>query len=616
MDKMLLTDLYMLTMGQGYFDAGKKDDIGHFELFFRKLPKDMGYAVASGLRNVIQFVKDFGFTKENIAYLKSLNIFSDSFLRYLRNMKFECDIWAVPEGTVVFAYQPILQVRGPIIQAQLFEAVFLMYMNHASTVASRASRIVHAARGRAVIEQGPRSKHGETAAVEATVDAYIGGCAGTSCVEAGRIYGLPLYGTMAHSFVKSFDSETDAFEAYMKSFPDSAVFLLDSISTLESGITNAIKVAQAKKLFAVRLDSGDFESLSKHVRAKLDAAGMNNTKIIASGSLDEYKIEKLVMNKAAIDTFGVGEYMTGGSSFGLGMVYKLCAIERDGKIIPKMKISENNEKMSLPGIKRVYRQADKDVIALEGEKVKGELLGRQIFEKGRLVYTIPTILHSQEYCAAQKAKLGEKYKLVTDPSIYPVELSDGLVGLRNSIMKKDILVVIDMVNGFVKFGALHSPLVDKITANVVACIKDFKSRGKQIVAFRDCHAKDDIEFKSFPPHCIKGTSEADLIPEIAIYERDMTVFDKCFTDGLAMKEIKNFFILNKFDTITVVGCCTDICVQQFAIGLRESYDKIGRKTEIIVMKSAVATFDAAGHNAKEEHEKALTLMRGAGVKII
>lgn len=616
MSKMLITDLYMLTMGQGFFDAGKKDEIGYFELFFRKLPKDMGYAVASGLRNVIKFVKDFGFTKSDIEYLRSLNKFSDEYLKYLQNMKFECDILAVPEGSVVFAYQPILQVRGPIIQAQLFEAVFLMYVNHASTVASRAARMVYAASGHDVIEQGPRSKHGESAAVEATVDAFIGGCAGTSCVESGRVYGLPLYGTMAHSFVKSFDSEAKAFEAYFNSFPDSAVFLLDNYNTLESGVPNAIKAAHGKKLFGVRLDSGDFENLSKQVRIKLDEAGMIDTRILASGSLDEYKIERIVSNGAPIDIFGVGEYMTGGSSFGLGMVYKLCAIERDGQIFPKMKISENNEKSSLPGVKRIYRLSDKDIIALDDEEVQGELLGAQIFKNGKLVYNQPTVFESRDYCTAQKEKLDRKFKMINDPSVYPVELSNKLIVLKEAIMKKEVLVVIDMVNGFVKFGALHSPIVDEITPYVVRLVKDFKSHGKQVIAFCDCHELNDPEFALFPPHCIKGTPEAELIPEIAVFEKDMTVFYKCVTDGMAMEGIRNFFTQNTFDSVTVVGCCTDICVQQFAIGLGKLYNSLGRKTEIIVPESAVATFDAPGHNAEKEHKKALSVMEKAGVKII
>ena len=613
---MLLTDLYMLAMGQGYFDAGKQDDVACFELFFRKLPKDMGYAVASGLRNVIKFVQDFGFSKDDIEYLRSLGKFSDGYLKYLRNMKFECDIWAVPDGTVIFPNQPLLQVKGPIIQAQLFEAVFLMYINHASTVASRASRIVCVADGRDVIEQGPRSKHGESAAVEATVDAFIAGCAGTSCVKAGAMYGLPLYGTMAHSFITSFDCEEQAFEAYTKSFPDTAVLLLDTYNTLESGVPNAIKVSRGKKLFGVRLDSGDFGMLSKQVRTKLDASGMKGTKILVSGSLDEFKIQKLLASNAPIDIFGVGEYMTGGNSFGLGMVYKLCAIERGGVSFPKMKISENGEKSSLPGVKRVYRQSGKDIIALEGEAVEGELLGVEIFKGGRLVYKQPSIRESREYCKLQKARFGEEYKKISDPSVYSVELSGGLIKLREAIMKNEVLVVIDMVNGFVRIGALHSPLVDKITPNIVEYIKDFKSRGKPIVAFRDCHDENDPEFEVFPPHCIKGTAEAEFISEIAEFEKDMTVFDKCVTDGMAMDDIRKYFTDNLFDSVTVVGCCTDICIQQFTVGLKKLYNELKRDTEIIVPAIAVATFDAPGHSAEEEHKKALAVMQGAGIKVI
>lgn len=619
MSKMLITDLYMLTMGQGYFDAGKQNDIGHFELFFRKMPKNAEYAIASGLRNVIKYIESFGFSDDDIKYLRSLGCFSEGYLAYLFSMKFECDIWAVPEGTVVFANQPILQVRGPIIQAQLFEAAFLMYVNHSSTVATRAARICDAAHGRNVTEQGPRSKQGESAAIEGAADAFIGGCTGTSCVEAGRQYGIPLYGTMAHSFVTSFPTERQAFEQYMKSFPEAAVFLVDTYDTVKSGMPNAIKVAQSqnRKLISIRLDSGDFENLSIKARAMLDAVGMKDTKIIASGSLDEEKIEKLILAGAPIDTFGVGENMTGTNGFGLGMVYKLCAIERDGRVYPKFKVSEGGEKSSLPGIKRIYRTKDKDYVTItcEGaggaadkqETIKGEVLGIQIFKNGKLLIKPPSIFQTRDYCTAQKAKYGRARN---------VELSDALMKLRSSIMKKEVLVIIDMVNGFVKHGALHSPLIDKITPRIIELIKDFEARGKSIIAFRDCHEENDIEFKAFPPHCIRGTSEVDLVHEIAVFEKSIQqVFDKNVFDGLAMEQIRDYFGHNSFDSVTLVGCCTDICVQQFALSLKKFYDKKGLGTTVCVVANAVATFDAPGHDAEKEHEKALAVMQRAGILI-
>ncbi len=363
----LVTDFYELTMSNGYFENNMQNTIAYFDVFFRQIPDNGGYVICSGLEQVVNYIENLKFNDDDINYLKSLNKFSDGFLKYLKSFKFTGDVWGIPEGTVVFPNEPLITVKAPIIEAQLLETMLLMLVNHQSLIATKASRIVLAAKGRPVMEFGSRRAHSVDAAVLGSRAAIIGGCIGTSCTYTAKEFGTIASGTMAHSFIQSFDSEYDAFKAYAELYPDDCTLLIDTYDTLGSGIVNAIKVFNDVLLpkgfrpKAVRLDSGDLAYLSKKVRSILDEAGFEDCKICVSNSLDENLISSLLDQGAQIDSFGVGENLiTSKSNPVLGGVYKLCALEKDGKIIPKIKISENTGKITNPGFKKVYRFYSKD----------------------------------------------------------------------------------------------------------------------------------------------------------------------------------------------------------------------------------------------------------------
>lgn len=363
----LVTDFYELTMSNGYFENNMQNTIAYFDVFFRQIPDNGGYVICSGLEQVVNYIENLKFNDDDINYLKSLNKFSDGFLKYLKSFKFTGDVWGIPEGTVVFPNEPLITVKAPIIEAQLLETMLLILVNHQSLIATKASRIVLAAKGRPVMEFGSRRAHSVDAAVLGSRAAIIGGCIGTSCTYTAKEFGTIASGTMAHSFIQSFDSEYDAFKAYAELYPDDCTLLIDTYDTLGSGIVNAIKVFNDVLLpkgfrpKAVRLDSGDLAYLSKKVRSILDEAGFEDCKICVSNSLDENLISSLLDQGAQIDSFGVGENLiTSKSNPVLGGVYKLCALEKDGKIIPKIKISENTGKITNPGFKKVYRFYSKD----------------------------------------------------------------------------------------------------------------------------------------------------------------------------------------------------------------------------------------------------------------
>lgn len=363
----LVTDFYELTMSNGYFENNMQNTIAYFDVFFRQIPDNGGYVICSGLEQVVNYIENLKFDDDDINYLKSLNKFSDGFLKYLKSFKFTGDVWGIPEGTVVFPNEPLITVKAPIIEAQLLETMLLMLVNHQSLIATKASRIVLAAKGRPVMEFGSRRAHSVDAAVLGSRAAIIGGCIGTSCTYTAKEFGTIASGTMAHSFIQSFDSEYDAFRAYAELYPDDCTLLIDTYDTLGSGIVNAIKVFNDVLLpkgfrpKAVRLDSGDLAYLSKKVRSILDEAGFEDCKICVSNSLDENLISSLLDQGAQIDSFGVGENLiTSKSNPVFGGVYKLCALEKDGKIIPKIKISENTGKITNPGFKKVYRFYSKD----------------------------------------------------------------------------------------------------------------------------------------------------------------------------------------------------------------------------------------------------------------
>ena len=352
----MLCDFYELTMAGGYFKNGIHKRNAYFDVFFRSVPDGGGFAIAAGLEQIVNYIKDLHFSAEDLDYLRSKNLFDEEFLNYLADFRFTGDIYAVPEGTPVFPYEPIITVRAPAIEAQLIETFLLLQINHQSLIATKANRIVRAAQGRTVLEFGSRRAQGADGAVIGARAAYIGGCAGTACTLTDELYGVPAGGTMAHSWVQMFDSEYEAFEAYCKLYPRSATLLVDTYNTLKSGVPNAIKafknilVPQGITDFAIRLDSGDISYLSKKARKMLDDAGLPNCKITASNALDEYLIRDLMMQGAKIDTFGVGERLiTAKSSPVFGGVYKLAAVEdENGGIIPKIKISENTAKITNP----------------------------------------------------------------------------------------------------------------------------------------------------------------------------------------------------------------------------------------------------------------------------
>lgn len=470
----MLCDFYELTMGNGYFQSGMKDKITYFDIFFRKVPDDGGFAIMAGLEQAIEYINDLHFSDEDIAYLRGRNIFSEEFLHYLKDFRFTGDIWAIPEGTPIFPGEPIMVIRAPAIQAQLLETFLLLTINHQSLIATKANRICRAADGRAVLEFGSRRAQGADAAILGARAAYIGGCAGTACTLSDEVHGVPAGGTMAHAWVQMFDCEYDAFTAYCKIYPTNATLLVDTYDTLKQGIPNAIRAfnevlkPQGITQCGIRLDSGDIAYLTKNARKMLDDAGWTDCKITVSNSLDEYLIRDLLHQGAQINTFGVGERLiTAKSEPVFGGVYKLCAVENaDGSILPKIKISENVTKITNPGFKRVYRfyeketgKAHADYICLHDETVNdmeditirdpnatwkqltlkgGTFVAKEllvpIFRGGKQVYQNPSLSEIKQYCAKQVDTLWPEVTRFDNPHKYYVDLSDTLLSLRNTMI--------------------------------------------------------------------------------------------------------------------------------------------------------------------------------------
>ncbi len=357
-DLTMLMDLYEMTMANGILTSDMRDTVTYFDMFFRRVPDEGGFAIMAGLEQLIEYFNNLEFTDEDIEYLKGLNLFCDEFIDYLKNFKFECDVWAIPEGTPIFPAEPILTVRGPAIQAFMVETMVLLTINHQSLIATKANRIVTAAQGRVVMEFGARRAHGYDAAIYGARAAVIGGCAGTSCVKSAKEFNVKASGTMAHSWVQLYDDEYTAFKTYAERYPDSCMLLVDTYNVLKSGIPNAIRVfdevlkPMGKRPLGIRIDSGDITYITSKVRKMLDDAGYPDCKICVSNSLDEYLIRDMIMQGAKVDSFGVGERLiTASSESVFGGVYKLAAVEKDGEIIPKIKISENTAKITIPGVK-------------------------------------------------------------------------------------------------------------------------------------------------------------------------------------------------------------------------------------------------------------------------
>lgn len=469
----MLTDFYEFTMSNGFFNEGYKDKIAYFDMFFRENPDNGGFAIMAGVEQVINYIKNLRFGKAEIEYLESKKMFSREFLDYLKDFRFNCDIWAIPEGTPIFPGEPIVVVKGPVVQAQFLETMILLTINHQSLIATKANRIVRAADGRPVMEFGSRRAQGYNAAILGARAAYIGGCVGTACASADMEYGVPALGTMAHSWVQLFDSEYEAFYAYAKNYPDNCTLLVDTYNVLKSGVPNAIKVfneylvPNGYRPKGIRIDSGDITYLSKKCRKMLDDAGFPDCQVVASNSLDEYIIRDTLVQGAKIDSFGVGERLiTSKSSPVFGGVYKLVAVEaEDGTIVPKIKISENVTKITTPGFKQVYRLYSKDtsaaiadVITLSDEVIEGgeyeifdpeytwkkkkvtdfyaRPLLKQIFKDGKLVYDNPNLKVLKEYCKMEVDGLWEEVKRFENPHRYYVDMSKKLWKLKNDMLEK------------------------------------------------------------------------------------------------------------------------------------------------------------------------------------
>lgn len=471
----MLVDFYELTMANGFLENGLGDVTACFDLFFRKVPDQGGYAIMAGLEQVIEYLKNLDFSPADIEYLREKQIFSEAFLDYLANFKFSCDVWAIPEGTPIFPHEPIMTVRGPAMQAQFIETMLLLSINHQSLIATKASRIVRAADGRPVMEFGSRRAQGSDGALYGARAAYIAGAAGTACAICDREFGVPALGTMAHSWVQLFPTELDAFRAYAKVYPDACTLLVDTYHVLKSGVPNAITVFKELKAAGhtpqgIRIDSGDIAYLSKKARIMLDEAGLQEVKIVASNSLDEYLIRDLLVQGAQIDSFGVGERLvTSRSEPVFGGVYKLAAAgtkEAPDTLIPKIKLSENAVKITNPGFKTAWRLFDNetgmaiaDVITLADEVIddtqpyvifdpeftykrkkltdfRAVKLQVPVFVKGECVYECPPIDEIRSYSKAQLDTIWDEVKRFENPHAYYVDLSEPLWKLKREMLDR------------------------------------------------------------------------------------------------------------------------------------------------------------------------------------
>lgn len=470
----MLVDYYELTMANGYFQSGMKDKIAYFDVFYRENPENGGFAIAAGLEQVVDYINRLHFDEDDIAFLRGKNCFGENFLEYLRTFRFTGDIWAVPEGTVVFPGEPLLTVRAPAMEAQFIETYILMVLNHESLIATKAARITRAAKGRAISEFGSRRAQGADAAMLGARAAYIGGVNATACAISDEVFGVPATGTMAHSWVQMFDSEYEAFRTYCELYPTNATLLIDTYNVMESGLPNAIRAFKEVLLpkgitkCGVRIDSGDIAYLSCKIREVLDSEGLTDCIIVASNSLDEYIIRGLFHQGAKVDAFGVGERLiTAKSDPVFGGVYKLCAVENEnGEIVPKIKLSENVGKITTPHFKKVYRlfgrdtgKAEADLICVYDETVddtkpleifdpentwktktlenfRAEELLLKIFENGKQVYTLPTLKEIRVHCKASLESMWEEVKRFDNPHNYYVDLSEKLWNIKYSMIKE------------------------------------------------------------------------------------------------------------------------------------------------------------------------------------
>lgn len=466
----MLVDFYELSMANGYFTNGFKDTVAYFDMFFRKVPDNGGFAIMAGLRQLIDYLKNLKFTQKDLELFAKKG-FNEDFIEYLKNFKFTCDVWAIPEGTPIFPGEPIITVKGPVIEAQLIETMVLLTINHQSLIATKANRLKRAAGDRTIMEFGSRRAQGYDAAIYGARAAYIGGCDATACAIDERDFGIPAVGTMAHSWIQLFGDELEAFCAYARQYPDNCTLLVDTYNVLKSGIPNAIEAFKREVLprgfrpKGIRIDSGDITYLSKKARKMLDDAGFPDCKIVASNSLDEIIIRDMLIQGAQVDSFGVGERLiTAASAPVFGGVYKIVAVEENGVAVPRIKLSENVAKITTPCAKKVYRLFDKDtgkaiadVITLLDEELEG-LTGYElfdpnytwkrkvvsnfiakpllikIFDKGECCYQSPDIKEIKQFCNEQVDTLWDEVKRFENPHTYYVDLSQKLWDEKNSLL--------------------------------------------------------------------------------------------------------------------------------------------------------------------------------------
>lgn len=471
MNYTMLTDFYEITMANGYLKEGMRDKIAYFDMYFRQAPDEAGFAIMAGVQQLIDYLENLEFTEEDIDYLRSKNMFDSDFLEYLKDFSFSCDVWAIPEGTPIFPNEPIVTVRGPIIQAQFLETMILLTVNHQSLIATKSNRIVRAAGDIPVMEFGSRRAQGYDGAIYGARAAYIGGVVGTACTISDQMFGVPALGTMAHSWVQAFDSEYDAFKAYAEAYPYNCTLLIDTYNVLKSGLPNAIKVFDEvlRPLgiteCGIRIDSGDITYLTKKCRKILDEAGWETAKIVVSNSLDEYIIRDILQQGAKIDSFGVGERLiTSKSEPVFGGVYKMVAVEENGEIKPKIKISENVAKITTPYFKKIYRLYSKetgmaiaDVLTTRDEiiddsapyeifdprntwkrKTVTDFVAKElqvpIFAAGKCVYKSPSLKEIAEYCRTQLGTVWEEVKRFENPHGYYVDMSQKLWDIRYNLL--------------------------------------------------------------------------------------------------------------------------------------------------------------------------------------
>lgn len=471
MNYTMLTDFYEITMANGYFKEGMRDKIAYFDMYFRQAPDEAGFAIMAGVEQLIDYLKNLKFDENDIEYLRSKNMFDENFLDYLKNFKFCCDVWVIPEGTPIFPNEPIVTVRGPLVQAQFLETMILLTVNHQSLIATKSNRIVRAAGDIPVMEFGSRRAQGYDGAIYGARAAYIGGVAGTACTISDQLFGVPALGTMAHSWVQAFDSEYEAFVAYAKAYPQNCTLLIDTYNVLKSGLPNAIKVfdeilkPMGITKCGVRIDSGDITYLTKKCRKILDEAGWESVQIVVSNSLDEYIIRDILQQGAKIDSFGVGERLiTSKSEPVFGGVYKMVAVEENGEILPKIKISENVIKITTPYFKKVYRlysretgMAIADVLTTRDEIIDdskpyeifdprntwkrkivtgftAKELQIPIFVNGECIYESPSLKEIKSYCKEQLLTIWDEVKRFENPHEYYVDMSQKLWNIRYDLL--------------------------------------------------------------------------------------------------------------------------------------------------------------------------------------